>query len=239
VIYFIGAGSGDPDLITVKAKNILEIADVVLYTGSLIPKEVLKWCREDAVIKSSAKMRYGEIFQILEENSDKVVARVHTGDPTLYSTLAKQIKFLKSKNIDYEIISGVSAVFGAGASLGIEYTITGVSQTLILTRVEGRTPNPESLDNILNCKNSSLVFYLSIRLIDKLTERALELGYPKDTPCWVVERATWRDEKIYKGRVDTIGDMVKGVKGVALILLGEFLNQEERVPSHLYNKDYN
>ena len=237
MVYFIGAGSGDPDLITVKGKNILEIADIVLYTGSLVPKEILKWCREDAIIKNSANMKYNEIFHILEENRDKIVARLHTGDPTLYSTLAKQIKFLKSKNIDYEIISGVSAVFGAGASLGIEYTITGVSQTLILTRVEGKTPNPESLDNILNCKNSSLVFYLSIRLIDKLTKRALELGYPKNTPCFVVEKATWEDEKIYKGTIETIADMVKDVKGIALILLGEFLNQEEKIPSHLYNRD--
>lgn len=237
MVYFIGAGSGDPDLITVKGKNILEIADIVLYTGSLVPKEILKWCREDAIIKNSANMKYNEIFHILEENRDKIVARLHTGDPTLYSTLAKQIKFLKSKNIDYEIISGVSAVFGAGASLGIEYTITGVSQTLILTRVEGKTPNPESLDNILNCKNSSLVFYLSIRLIDKLTKRALELGYSKDTPCFVVEKATWEDEKIYKGTIETIADMVKDVKGIALILLGEFLNQEEKIPSHLYNRD--
>jgi precorrin-4/cobalt-precorrin-4 C11-methyltransferase len=237
MVYFIGAGSGDPELITVKGKKILEVADVVLYTGSLVPKEVLRWCKRDAIIKNSAKMKYDEIFQILEENRDKIVARVHTGDPTLYSTLAKQIKFLKSKNIDYKIISGVSAVFGAGASLGIEYTITGVSQTLILTRVEGKTPNPESLDNILNCKNSSLVFYLSIQLIDKLVKRALELGYSKDTPCFVVEKATWKDEKIYRGTIETIANMVKDVKGIALILLGEFLNQEERVPSHLYNKD--
>ena len=236
MIYFIGAGSGDPDLITIKAQKILKKADAVLYTGSLVPREVLNWCKDDALIVDSQGMRYPEIFAFLEEHRDKIVARVHTGDPSLYSTIAKQISFLKKREIEYEVIAGVTASFGASASLGIEYTIPAVSQTLIITRIEGRTPNPEKLENILACKNSSLVFYLSIGLIEKLKNKALEMGYSPDTPCWIVEKATWRDEAIYKGTISDIGEKVSHIKGIALILFGDFLYQEEREESHLYVK---
>ena len=236
MIYFIGAGPGDPELITLKAFNVLKIADVVLYTGSLVPKELLKWCKDTALIKNSHKMSYDEIFEFLKMYKDKTLVRLHTGDPTIYSTIAKQIEFLNAEDISYEVIPGVSAAFGASASLGIEYSIPGVSQTLIISRVAGRTPNPEDLENILRCKNSSLVFYLSINLIDKLVKKALSLGYSKDTLCWVVEKATWKDEAIYKGTLDSISPMVEHIKGVALILLGDFLNQKESVSSHLYSK---
>jgi len=236
MIHFIGAGSGDPDLITIKAQKILQKADAILYTGSLVPREVLSWCRDDALIVDSQGMKYPEIFAFLEEHKDKVVARVHTGDPSIYSTIAKQIEFLKSKNIEYQVIAGVTACFGASSSLGIEYTIPGVSQTLIITRVEGKTPNPESLENILACKNSSLVFYLSILLLKKLKKKALEMGYSPDTPCWVVEKATWEDEAVYKGTLSNIGEQVSHIRGVALIMLGDFLHQKETVESHLYVK---
>jgi len=181
-------------------------------------------------------MKYPEIFAFLEKYRDKVVARVHTGDPSIYSTIAKQISFLKQKGIEYEVIPGITACFGASASLGIEYTIPGVSQTLIISRVEGRTPNPESLENILACHNSSLVFYLSILLLKKLKKKALEMGYSPDTPCWVVEKATWEDEAIYKGTISDIEEQVSHIRGVALILLGDFLYQEEKEESHLYTK---
>jgi precorrin-4/cobalt-precorrin-4 C11-methyltransferase len=236
MIYFIGAGAGDVELVTIKAQKILQKADVVLYTGSLIPKEVLSWCKDDALIIDSQKMKYPEIFEFLQTHSQKLTVRLHTGDPSLYSTIATQIEFLKSQNIPYQVIPGITAAFGAAASLGIEYTIPGVSQTLILSRVEGKTPNPESLERILSCKNSSLVFYLSITLIDKLQAKAYELGYSKDTPCWVVERATWADEKVYKGTLHTIAKQTKHIKGIALIMLGEFLNQKQTQQSHLYTK---
>ena len=236
MIYFIGAGPGDPKLITIKAKEILESSDVVLYTGSLVPKEVISWAKNATIVKDSQKMKYDEIFEFLKEHSDKNLARVHTGDPSLYSTIAKQIEFLKSQNIEYKVIPGVTAAFGAAAALGIEFTIPGVSQTIVLTRVEGKTPQPESLENILRCKHSSLVFYLSISLIDKLTFKALKMGYDKSTPCWVVEKATWADEKVYKGNLEDIKEKVSHIKGVALIMLGEFLEQKEKYESHLYVK---
>ncbi|RXJ84246.1 cobalt-precorrin-4/precorrin-4 C(11)-methyltransferase [Arcobacter sp. CECT 8985] len=236
MIYFIGAGCGDPDLVTVKAQKILQKADAVLFTGSLVPKEVLSWCKEDAIIEDSQGMKYPEIFAFLEKYKDKIVARVHTGDPSIYSTIAKQIEFLQKQNIDYEVIPGITAAFGAAASLGIEYTIPGVSQTMILTRIEGKTPNPEKLENILACKNSSLVFYLSILLLKKLKKKALEMGYSANTPCWVVEKATWEEEAIYKGTISDIENQVSHIRGVALILLGDFLNQKETQESHLYVK---
>lgn len=236
MIYFIGAGPGDPELITVKGMNILKKADAVLYTGSLVPKEVLSWCREDALIVDSQGMKYPEIFEFLSTHKEKIVARVHTGDPSIYSTIAKQIEYLKEQGIEYSVIPGITAAFGAAASLGIEYTIPGVSQTIILSRVEGKTPNPEKLENILACKNSSMAFYLSILLLKKLKKTALEMGYSPDTPCWVVEKATWSEEKIYKGTVSDIGEQVSHIKGVALILFGEFLNQKETEESHLYVK---
>ncbi|MFV0561657.1 cobalt-precorrin-4/precorrin-4 C(11)-methyltransferase [Malaciobacter mytili] len=236
MVYFVGAGCGDPQLVTVKAQKILQNADAVLYTGSLVPKEVLSWCKEEAIIQDSQSMKYKEIFEFLKKYKDKIVARVHTGDPSIYSTIAKQIEFLQQENIKYEVIPGITAAFGAAARLGIEYTIPGVSQTIILSRVEGKTPNPENLENILACKNSSLVFYLSILLLKKLKKKALQMGYSPDTPCWVVEKATWNDEAIYKGTISDIEQKVSHIKGVALILFGDFLKQEETQESHLYVK---
>ncbi len=236
MIYFIGAGPGDPELITIKAQKILQKADAVLYTGSLIPHEVLGWCRDDALIVDSQGMRYPEIFDFLLKHHKKTLVRLHTGDPTLYSTIAKQIEFADKHDLPYEVIPGITAAFGAAARLGIEYTIPGVSQTMVLTRIEGKTPNPEKLEQILACKNSSLVFYLSIGLIKTLQEKAIEAGYSPDTPCWVVEKATWQSEKVYKGTISDIYQQVSHIKGVALILFGDFLHQKEATESHLYTK---
>lgn len=241
-IIFVGAGPGDPKLITVKGKEALESAKVLLYTGSLVPKEVLSWAPKNCIIESSEKMSYQEIFDFLDKYVQSAdIVRVHTGDPSLFSTIAKQIEFLKSKNIPYEVIPGVTASFGAAAQLGVEYTIPGVSQTLIISRVEGKTPNPESIENILSCKNSSHVFYLSVSLIDELYNKALKLGYATNTPVWIVEKATWPEQRVIKGTLENIKQKVEeaGIKRTALILFGEYLNQREKEESHLYTRfDY-
>lgn len=213
-------------------------AEVVLYTGSLIPKEVLGWCSKEALVVNSADMDYQDIFDFTKTHHHKKFVRLHTGDPSIYSTIAVQIAFLEENSIKYEVIAGVTAAFAGAASAGIEYTITGVSQTLIISRIEGRTPNPESLKQLLSNKNSSFAFYLSIRLIDKLKSSALELGYSLDTPCWVIEKASWADEVIYRGTLATIEKQVSHIKGISLILFGEFLNQKPTVESHLYAKKY-
>ena len=238
MIKFVGAGPGDAELITVKGMKALQEAEVVLYTGSLVPKELLTWCSDKCLVENSADMSYEDIFAFIKKYADKKFVRLHTGDSSLFSTTAAQVKFLRENNIEFEVIPGVTAAFGAAASVGIEYTIPGVSQTLIISRVEGRTPNPEKLEQLLSNKNSSFAFYLSIKLIEKLKTTAYELGYLKDTPCWVIERATWADEKIYKGNISNIQEKVSHIKGVALIMFGEFLNQEAKVESHLYAKAY-
>ncbi len=238
MIHFVSAGPGDPELITVKGMRALQNADVVLYTGSLVPKELLSWCKKECIIENSADMEYEEIFAFLKKYHKMNFVRLHTGDVSLYSTLARQVAFLEENSIEYDVIPGVTAAFAAAASCGIEFTVPGVSQTLILTRIEGKTPNPEKLAQLLSNKHSSFAFYLSIRLLDKLKTTALELGYLKDTPCWVVERASWADEKLYKGTISTIEEQVKHIKGVALILFGEFLRQEPKADSHLYAKAY-
>jgi len=238
MIKFVGAGPGDPELITVKGMKALQEADVVLYTGSLVPRELLEWCKEGTLIENSADMSYEDIFAFIKAHHAKKFVRLHTGDSSLFSTTAKQVEFLRENDIEFEVIPGVTAAFGAAASVGVEYTIPGISQTLIISRVEGKTPNPESLKQLLSNKNSSFAFYLSIRLIEKLKTSAYELGYFKTTPCWVVERATWADEKIYKGTIDDIQKKVSHIKGVALIMFGEFLNQQATVESHLYAKNY-
>ena len=238
MVKFVGAGAGDPELITIKGQKALMSADVVLYTGSLIPKEVLGWCSKEALIVNSADMDYQDIFDFIKTHHHKKFVRLHTGDPSIYSTIAVQIAFLEENSIKYEVIAGVTAAFAGAASAGIEYTITGVSQTLIISRIEGRTPNPESLKQLLSNKNSSFAFYLSIRLIDKLKSSALELGYSLDTPCWVIEKASWADEVIYRGTLGTIEEKVSHIKGISLILFGEFLNQKPTIESHLYAKRY-
>ena len=238
MVKFIGAGPGDAELVTVKGMKALQEAEVVLYTGSLVPCELLEWCKKDTLIENSADMSYEEIFTFIKQHAHKKFVRLHTGDSSIYSTTAKQIAFLQQEGIEFEIIPGVTAAFGAAASAAIEYTIPGVSQTLIISRIEGKTPNPESLEQLLSNKHSSFAFYLSIKLIDKLKQTAYKLDYPKETPCWVVEKATWKDEKIYKGTIDDIEDQVKHIKGVALILFGEYLYQNPTQESHLYATKY-
>ena len=238
MIKFVGAGPGDPELITVKGMKALQEAEVVLYTGSLVPKELLSWCKSETLIENSADMSYEDIFSFIKEHHRKKFVRLHTGDSSLFSTTAKQVEFLREEGIAFEVIPGVTAAFGAAASVGVEYTIPGVSQTLIISRVEGRTPNPESLEQLLSNKNSSFAFYLSIRLIEKLKTTAYTLGYLKSTPCWVVERATWADEKVYKGTIADIQEQVSHIKGVALIMFGEYLSQQATIESHLYADKY-
>ncbi len=185
-------------------------------------------------------MDYNDIYAFIEQHVKQgIFVRLHTGDPSIYSTIARQIDFLKSKAIEYEVIPGVTAAFAAASSLGIEYTIPGVSQTLILSRIPGNAPNPEPLINLLNCKNSSLVFYLSVRLMKKLKETAInEAGYAEETPCWVIEKASWPEERVIKGTLRDIAIKVDdaGIKGNALVFLGHFLQQKETLSSHLYSK---
>lgn len=240
-VYFVGAGPGDPELITVKGRRLLESAAAVLYTGSLVPPQMLGWVPDDAVVASSEDMSYDEIFAFLERYAPSGrCVRLHTGDPGLYSTIAPQIEFLRSRSIAFEVVPGVTSAFSAAASLGIEYTIPGVSQSVVLTRFPGKTPNPESMAHIFALKHSSLVFYLSALLAEPLVKTALAAGWPTSTPVAVVEKSSWPEQRMIHGELGGLVGMLKwaGIRGTALILLGEFLNQRSSEASYLYSSHY-
>jgi precorrin-4/cobalt-precorrin-4 C11-methyltransferase len=228
-VYFIGAGPGDPELITVKGSKILAQADIVIYAGSLVSPEILSWCKEDALIMDSAGMDLEQVCTVYGDNQEKegIVARVHTGDPSLFGAIQEQMEFLRKEKISYQIIPGVSSFQAAAAALEQEFTLPGVSQSLIISRVEGRTPVPasENLETLAKSK-ATMALFLSISFIDKVCEKLLT-SYGKDTPTAVVYRASWPDQKILRGTLENLPALVKesGITRQALIIVGEVLNQ--------------
>ena len=239
MVYFIGAGPGDVDLITVKGRDILQKADIVIYAGSLVAKEHLEYCKYDAVSYNSAKMTLEEVIQVIERNKDKLIVRLHTGDPSIYGAIKEQMDELDKLEIDYEVVPGVSSFTAAASRIKKEFTLPSVTQTVILTRVEGRTPVPESEDlEKLASINASMAIFLSISMIDKVVDK-LRRGYGRNVPIVIVERATWNDERIIMGTLDDIAERVKnaGITKCAQILVGDFINCEYN-KSLLYDKDF-
>jgi len=241
MVYFIGAGPGDPELLTIKGKKIIDRADVIIYAGSLVNKEILKDAKADARIYNSAGMTLGEVLEVMEhaEAEGKLTARVHTGDPAVFGAHREQMDALEREGIPYEVIPGVSSFFAAAAALKKEYTLPNVSQTVILTRMEGRTPMPsgESIQELAR-HQSSMVIFLSVGMIDKLTEE-LTKEYKADTPAAVVYKASWKDQKIIRGTLEDIAGKVKkeGIRKTALIVVGDFLGDEYEL-SKLYDKTF-
>lgn len=239
-IYFIGAGPGDCELITLKGHRILSQADVVIFAGSLINHDLLNYCKEGAECHDSAELDLGEIIQFMKDGIDagKLVVRLQTGDISLYGSIREQSEELVKLNIDYDVVPGVSSFLGAAASLGVEYTVPEVSQSLIITRMEGRTPVPEleSLEHF-SVHKTSMAIFLSVQNIAKVTKRLHNdgNGYPWDTPIVVIYKATWEDEKVIKGTLETITEKVRadGIRKTALILVGRFLGDE-----YYYSKLY-
>lgn len=244
-IFFTGAGPGDPELITVKGSKALMEADLVIYTGSLVPEAVLKWVKPEAQVLNSASMHLDEIIDCMEQAyfSDKKVVRLHTGDPSLYGAIFEQMAELDRKEIPYKVIPGVTAAFAAAASLGIEFTLPGISQTLILTRMEGRTPVPESesLDMLARHK-ASMAIYLSMSLIDKV-EEILANAYGGNSNCAVVFRASQPDEKFLITKIKYLSKRVKeeNIDRQAVIIAGKIFNvkkDELKYKSKLYDKSF-
>ncbi len=241
MIYFIGAGPGDPDLITVKGKKLIERADIVIYAGSLVNKAILDCAKSGCEIHNSAEMTLEEVISVMEkgEAEKKMTARVHTGDPSVYGAIREQIDILDSRNICYEIIPGVSSFCAAAAALRKEYTLPGVTQTVILTRMEGRTavPEKEKIES-LAAHNATMVVFLSVNMMDDLVER-LKTSYPESTPIAVVYKASWPEQKIIRGTLENIAGLVKaaGVRKTALIVVGDFLGDEYEL-SKLYDKNF-
>jgi len=240
-VYFIGAGPGDVDLITVKGRKILEKADVVIYAGSLVSKEHLDFCKESVEMHNSASMTLEDVIDVMKKaaGENKMVVRLHTGDPSMYGAIKEQMDELNKFDIKYEVVPGVSSCFAAAAAIKREFTLPGVTQTLILTRVEGRTPVPagEDLEKLAGT-GSSMAIFLSISMIEKVVEK-LRRGYGKNVPIAIVERATWEDERVILGTLDDIAEKVKeaNITKCAQILVGDFIDTEYD-KSLLYDKTF-
>jgi precorrin-4/cobalt-precorrin-4 C11-methyltransferase len=242
-VIFIGAGPGDPELITLKGKKFLEKADVVIYAGSLLNPEILKYAKPSAELYDSAKMNREEVFKVMAKTvrEGKLVARVHDGDPSFYGAIQEQMDFLKKEKIEYMNIPGVSCLQGSAASLQRELTLPNISQTVIVTRPKGRTPVPES-ESIreLAKHQATMVIFLGTPQIATVVAELEKGGYPKDTPAALVYKATWPEQKIVRGTLSDIVGKAAGaeIKETALIFVGKVLNPEGYDYSKLYDPEF-
>ncbi|WP_346886602.1 precorrin-4 C(11)-methyltransferase [Clostridium sp. UBA4395] len=241
MVYFIGAGPGDAELITVKGRDTLAKADVVIYAGSLVSKEHMNYCKAGCEIHNSASMTLEQVIEVMNkaEKENKMVVRLHTGDPAIYGAIKEQMDELDKLNIQYKVIPGVSSFTAAASVIKKEFTLPSVTQTVILTRVEGRTPVPEteSLEKLASI-GASMAIFLSISMIDKVVAK-LRKGYGRNVNIAVVERATWEDERAIIGTLDDIAEKVKeaGITKCAQILVGDFINCDYD-KSLLYDKSF-
>lgn len=242
MIHFVGAGSGAPDLITVRGQRLLAKADVIIYAGSLVNPELLKNAKAGCEIHDSARMTLEQVLDVMRhaEAQGKTTVRLHTGDPSIYGAIREQMDLLDEAGIAYDVTPGVSSFCGAAAALKAEYTLPGVSQTVIITRMAGRTPVPEKEEiSLLAAHGATMAVFLSAGMLDELREKLLSGGYSKDTPAAIVYKATWEDEKKVIGTVDELPQMARssGITKTALILVGGFLGGDyER--SKLYDPGF-
>jgi len=243
MIHFVGAGCGAKDLITVRGKEHIEKADVIVYAGSLVNKEILTYNTKGAEIYDSAYMTLEEVMDVLitAHNDGKYVVRLHTGDPSMYGAIKEQMDVLRKEEIDYDVTPGVSAAFGAAASLKAEYTLPDVSQTLILTRMSGKTlvPQKESIRSLAS-HTATMAIYLSASLADELEKELIEGGYSEDTPAAVCVKVSWDDEKIYRCTVGTIAKTTKenNIRKTCIYIIGDSINPESYEKSRLYAADF-
>ncbi|MEF9921504.1 MAG: precorrin-4 C(11)-methyltransferase [Anaerovoracaceae bacterium] len=242
MIYFIGAGPGAADLITVRGQKLLQTADVIIYAGSLVNPALLDYAKEGCQIFDSAKMTLEEVIEVMLENSkdDREIVRLHTGDPCIYGAIREQMDILDKHNLEYQSVPGVSSFIGAAASLNAEYTLPNVSQTVILTRMAGRTPVPEKEEiSKLAAHGATMVVFLTSTMLHELSERLMEGGYAADSPAAIVYKASWPDEKVIRTTVKDIAKAAaeNGINKMALIMVGGFLGTEyER--SKLYDPTF-
>ncbi len=228
MIHFVGAGCGAPDLITIRGKKHIENADVIIYAGSLVNKELLQYAKKDCAFYDSAKMTLEEVVGVIEaaEKKGLTTVRLHTGDPSLYGAIGEQMQELDRLGFEYDITPGVSAFSGAAAALKAEYTLPDVSQTVIITRAAGRTDVPVSEDlRSLAAHRATMVLFLSTGLLDKVSADLIAGGYDADTPAAIVYKASWKDEKVCRCTVGTLKETAEanGINKTALIAVGDFL----------------
>ncbi|MGJ7919225.1 precorrin-4 C(11)-methyltransferase [Neobacillus sp. LXY-4] len=236
-LYIIGAGPGDPDLITVKGLKLLQEADVVLYADSLVSEELVQKAKPSAEVLKTAGMHLEEMVDVMIDRiqQGKMVVRVHTGDPAMYGAIMEQMVLIKKAGIEVEIIPGVSSVFAAAAAAGAELTIPDLTQTVILTRAEGRTPVPE-LEKLRDLAEHqcTIALFLSATLTKKVIKELLDAGWSKETPVVVVYKASWPDQKIIRTTVENLDEAMRsnGIRSQAMILAGWALDE------NIHNKDY-
>ena len=243
MIHFVGAGPGAVDLITVRGQRYLKEADVIIYAGSLVNKGLLEYAKEGCEVYNSAYMTLEEVIEVMikSEKEDKMIVRLHTGDPCLYGAIREQMDILDEKGIDYDSCPGVSSFCGAAAALNLEYTLPEVSQSVIITRTEGRTPVPER-EKIMSfaAHGATMVLFLSTGLLEKLVKELLAGGYASDTPAAIVYKATWPEEEAYVCTIDTLVETARKhqITKTALILVGNVVTHSHYERSKLYDPGF-
>lgn len=242
MIYFIGAGPGDPELITVKGARLLAAADVVIYTGSLVSPRILEYCRPGAAVHNSATLTLEEVLATIRRahTAGLTVARVHTGDPALYGAIQEQMDALDKEQIPYSVVPGVSSFLAAAAAIPHELTLPGVSQTVILTRLEGRTAVPEEEKlSALARHGATMCIFLSVGQMERLVAELLAGGYTPQTAAVVVERASWPEERVIRGTLADIAGRVKaaGITRTAQVLVGDVFAAHYQL-SRLYDPQF-
>ena len=243
MIHFVGAGSGAVDLITVRGMNLLKEADVIIYAGSLVNPELLSYKKPSCDVYNSAHMTLEEVIEEMEkaEKAGKTTVRLHTGDPCIYGAIREQMDILDEKGIAYDTCPGVSAFCGAASALNLEYTLPDVSQSVIITRMAGRTPVPER-ESIRSfaAHHATMVVFLSTGLLEELSAELIAGGYVPDTPAAIVYKATWPDERKYICTVATLAQCAKdnGVTKTALMLIGDAVLHTDYRRSDLYNPNF-
>ncbi len=242
MVNFVGAGPGAADLITVRGRNLVEKADVIIYAGSLVNPEILRYAKNDCEIYNSARMTLEEVIEVMEraESENKNTVRLHTGDPSIYGAIREQMDELDKAGIKYEICPGVSSMFGAAAALKAEYTLPGVSQTVIVTRMAGRTPVPKLEDIALLAQHkATMVIFLSAGMLKELSKKLMDGGLEEDTPAAIVYKATWDDEKTVITTVSRLAEAAEenNIRKTALITVGGFLS-DKYDRSELYNPSF-
>lgn len=243
MVHFVGAGCGAPDLITLRGRRLLEEADVIIYAGSLVNPALLGFAKKDCRIYNSAQMTLEEVIAVMEEaeSRQQMTVRLHTGDPSLYGAIREQIDCLKEQKIAYDVTPGVSSFCGAAAALDAEYTLPGITQSVIITRMAGRTPVPER-ESIASfaAHHATMVIFLSTGMLKKLSEELIKGGYEADTPAAIVYKATWPDEKRVVCTVATLAEAAEreNIKKTALIIVGDVTAQAGYERSRLYAPEF-
>lgn len=240
MVTFVGAGPGAKDLITVRGQRLLEEADIVIYAGSLVNPKLLYGCKETCAVYNSAKMTLEEVLEVIKEGETqrKNIVRLHTGDPCLYGAIKEQMDELERLGIGYEVCPGVSSFCAAAAALDAEYTLPGISQSVVITRMAGRTPVPEkeSIESFA-AHQATMVVFLSTGMLEELSRRLIEGGYQADTPAAIVYKATWEDEKTFVCTVGTLAETARKnqITKTALMIIGDVVSHSHYNRSELYN----